>query len=180
MEVEAQPRNAGFDLRVNGKKVDVKSAIETSYPGSDGYPIRGCVFTNVKQKPTSSFYVFACMSKDRKTIEDTYVIPSHKMKQRTFTLTRRARETYAPYKNNYSALEKRAATGREARFKFVGRILGANIGYRAYPKIKQEISGDKGAEYREEGGSVLGAALGFMLGGHLAGEYARRTEDDKK
>lgn len=79
------------DLRVNGRKVEVKAAIETSYKGSDGYPITGFVFSNMKTDPSAHKYILKCMSPDRKRVLKEYHIPSSQVKQRTLTLTRKSK-----------------------------------------------------------------------------------------
>ncbi|MGI9525940.1 MAG: hypothetical protein ACR2MS_02395 [Weeksellaceae bacterium] len=90
------PRNnAGYDLVDNGEKVDVKAAIETSYKGSDGYPITGFVFSNMKKNPKTDKYVLKCMSPDRKRVLKTYEIPAKEVKQRTLTITKNSK--YEPF-----------------------------------------------------------------------------------
>lgn len=79
------------DLRVNGQKVEVKAAIETSYKGSDGYPITGYVFSNMKKNPNAQKYILKCMSPDRSRVVKEYHIPAGKVKQRTLTLTRNSK-----------------------------------------------------------------------------------------
>lgn len=79
------------DMRVNGRKVEVKAAVETSYKGSDGYPITGFVFSNMKKNPSAEKYILKCMSPDRKRVLKEYHIPSSQVKQRTLTLTRNSK-----------------------------------------------------------------------------------------
>ncbi len=79
------------DLRVNGRKVEVKAAVETSYKGSDGYPITGYVFSNMKKNPNADKYILKCMSPDRSKVLKEYHIPSSQVKQKTLTLTRNSK-----------------------------------------------------------------------------------------
>lgn len=88
---EMASNNKGHDLKVNGKKVEVKAAVETSYKGSDGYPIRGFVFSNMKKNPNADKYILKCMSPDRSRTLKEYHIPASQVKQRTLTLTRNSK-----------------------------------------------------------------------------------------
>jgi hypothetical protein len=90
MKVKQMPRNHPFDLLVNGHiRVDVKSAIRTSYKGSDGYPIAGWVFSNLHSPPTCDIYILICLNRSRLNIEKIYVIPATMVNQRTVTITKR-------------------------------------------------------------------------------------------
>lgn len=87
-KVKQSARNErGVDMRVDGKPVEVKAAIETSYKGSDGYPITGHVFSNMKTDPGSKTHILKCMSKDRSRVLKEYHIPSKEIKQKTLTIT---------------------------------------------------------------------------------------------
>lgn len=87
--VKQNPRNQrGHDLVVNGKKVEVKAAVETSYKGSDGYPITGFVFSNMHTAPDADKYILKCMSPDRRRVLKEYHIPAKEVKQRTLTITK--------------------------------------------------------------------------------------------
>lgn len=88
-KVKQLPRNSrGHDMIVDGKKVEVKAAIETSYKGSDGYPITGYVFSNMHKDPSTDLYVLKCMSPDRKRVIKEYHMPASAARQRTLTITR--------------------------------------------------------------------------------------------
>jgi hypothetical protein len=105
-EVIRAPRRDGpWDLKVNDKHtIDVKSAVWTSYKGSDGYPIQGYVFSNMHLNPTSDFYLLLCLSQDRQQILGYYLVPSSELKQRTLTLTKARIERFAPYLSNLEPL----------------------------------------------------------------------------
>lgn len=87
-KVTQKPKNSkGHDMTVDGKKTEVKAAIKTSYKGSDGYPITGFVFSNMKKNPKAEKYILKCMSPDRTKTMKEYHIPAKKIKQRTLTIT---------------------------------------------------------------------------------------------
>jgi len=87
--VSSVARNTrGHDLKVDGKKVEVKAAVETSYKGSDGHPIKGFVFSNMKKNPSAEKYILKCMSPDRSKTLKEYHVPAGKVKQKTLTITR--------------------------------------------------------------------------------------------
>jgi len=101
----ANLRTGDWDLMANGKKIDVKAAVYTSYKGSDGNMISGYVFSNMHKEPKCDYYMFMCMSDDRETVQGYYLVPCENHKQRTLTLTRRMAEKLAPYKGNLSPLK---------------------------------------------------------------------------
>lgn len=107
-EVIRAPRRDGpWDLKVDDKHtIDVKSAVWTTYKGSDGYPIRGYVFANLHPQPTSDFYLLLCLSQDRQQILGYYLVPSSELKQRTLTLTAKRIEAYKPYLSNLEPLKQ--------------------------------------------------------------------------
>jgi hypothetical protein len=89
--IQEKRNNHGFDISSGKDKIEVKSAVETEYKGSDGYPIRGYVFSNMKQNPTATKYVLRCMSPDRSSVVKTYEIPVSEAKQKTLTITRNSK-----------------------------------------------------------------------------------------
>jgi hypothetical protein len=104
--------NRGADMKINGKPVEVKAAIETSYKGSDGYPITGHVFSNMKTDPNSKLHILKCMSKDRKRVLKEYHIPSKEIMQKTLTITgngkyERFRKQAADQASPYRMYDKR-------------------------------------------------------------------------
>lgn len=131
-EVEMAPHRVGdWDLRADGKTIDVKAATYTESRGSDGYPIRGFVFANLHQSPKVEYYLLLCLSPDRSKILTYYLIPSSMARQRTLTLTAtKARELEA-YKEVLTPLRKDAAQKlysesldrqeRHATYRFVPR-----------------------------------------------------------
>jgi hypothetical protein len=204
MDVEQVARNERFDMRVNGRKVDVKSAIETSYKGSDGYPIKGYVFTNLHPEPTADYYVLVCLSRDRKKIKEVYVVPTRKFKQGTLTLTSSMREKLAPYKGAWEQLktasflapnvyrrndpipinrrdekEKKkkrdgAMTTRSLKHQVPLAVLGTVAGYYAPSALKKIQHGNKYVEQDGDFGSIIGAATGMVVG-LQAGKHLERT-----
>lgn len=109
-EVELPPHRVGaWDLRVDGRTVDVKSATYTETKGSDGYPIRAFVFANLHEQPKVDFYLLMCLSQDRSEILTYYLIPASMARQRTLTLTAAKARELASYKENLTPLNKTAA-----------------------------------------------------------------------
>lgn len=194
-KVEKKGRNnAGHDLVVNGHKVDVKSAVRTSYKGSDGYPIRGFVFTNLKKGADCDFYAMACLDDDRKGIKRLYIIPSSDLQQRTLTLTAAAEKKYAEYKNDMSGLKKQAnvyrrgdpnplgyrdsrilrdndKTWRDAVYPVLGGLAGGATASTIVP-----AKTENGYSYRE--GRLMptigGTILGMQVGKHMAKKHNRK------
>jgi hypothetical protein len=83
--------NHGYDISSGKDKIEVKSAVETEYKGSDGYPIKGYVFSNMKANPNATKYILRCMSPDRSKVVKTYEIPASEAKQQTLTITNKSK-----------------------------------------------------------------------------------------
>lgn len=113
-EVVQMPRNfKGYDLLVDGHlRVDVKACIHTSYKGSDGYHIRGWVFSNLHNPPTCDLYVLVCLDRTRQEPEKFYIIPASAVMQRTVTITKR--DKYMAYKNAWGWVKKMSELKKEA------------------------------------------------------------------
>lgn len=145
--VQSARNERGVDMRVDGKPVEVKAAIETSYKGSDGYPITGHVFSNMKKDPGSKLHILKCMSPNRSKVLKEYHIPSKEIKQNTLTITangkyerfrKEASDQPAPYrmydKRPLNSLHTYYPDDREAREMSavskpkIGAIKGAAIG----------------------------------------------------
>lgn len=99
-DVLVMARNNRYDLLVNESiRVDVKSISYTEYKGSDGYPIRGWVCSNMSNPPTCDYYVIVCLDKTRTVEVKTYVIPAHLLLQTSLTIT--AKDRFANYIGAY-------------------------------------------------------------------------------
>ena len=204
-DVEAAPmRRSPYDLLINGKKVDVKAAIRTEYKGSDGYPIRGYVFTNMSPIKKCDFYLLLCLSPDRNRVEKTYVIPADEVLQRTVTITERTK--YKNYENAWDSMKKKAnlavyrtddkqGLNRSARAKSSpkrgtapdtlrkklygagGAVAGAAIGA-GVPTVvsigKSIVGKQEAQENAVNYKSMLGSAGGFVVGGMLGRRLADR------
>lgn len=105
--VQSSRNERGVDMRIDGVPVEVKAAIKTSYKGSDGYPITGHVFSNMKTDPGSKLHILKCMSPGRRSVLKEYHIPSSEIKQKTLTITangkyerfrKEAADQVAPYR----------------------------------------------------------------------------------
>lgn len=195
-KVSQQPRNSkGHDLKVNGKNVEVKSVTETSYPGSDGYPIRGFVFSNMKKNPKAEKYILRCLSKDRKKVVKKYEIPASKVKQRTLTLTRNSK--YEGFKKDaflsqsrphgFEQPKKRSLKGflRQKGYEAAGAVIGSMIGGGKAPVIQMGramlgYSVDmKDVKFKNYLGMAVGATAGKNIGKAI--EYStRKTYDEQK
>lgn len=99
-DVLVMARNNRYDLLVNQSiRVDVKSISYTEYKGSDGYPIRGWVCSNMSNPPTCDYYVIVCLDKTRTQEVKTYVIPATLLLQTSLTIT--SKDRFANYINAY-------------------------------------------------------------------------------
>ena len=130
------------DMVVDGKNVEVKAAVETSYKGSDGHPITGFVFSNMKKNPSADRYILKCMSPDRKRVLKEYHIPSGKVKQKTLTITRNSKYNQfmkkasqpRPYRRGEvppprALASQRQPTLKQRTYGVVGAGIGAVAGY---------------------------------------------------
>lgn len=172
--VKQMPRNARYDLECGGQKLEVKSAIKTSYKGSDGHPVTGHVFSNMKKNPKSDKHILKCLSPDRKKVLKTYEIPSKHIKQRTLTITDNGK--YEKFKK--TANKRRA---RHLRRKLKYETAGSFMGAAAAVGPKRLIDGGKmllGLDYHEENvnfGTVVRAAIGSAIGRNLGSTLAEKT-----
>ena len=88
-----------------GRRIEVKGVVETTTRGSDGYPIRAYVASNIHPETTrATHYVVALMNADRSRIRDMYVLPASKVTGRTLSLTRKKLQELAPYRRRFDLL----------------------------------------------------------------------------
>lgn len=179
--------NRGADMKIDGKPVEVKAAIETSYKGSDGYPITGHVFSNMKKDPDSKMHILKCMSKDRSKVIKEYHIPSKEIKQNTLTITangkyerfrKEAADQIAPYRmydkkplnslHTYYPHDKEDHRMTEDARPKIGGIKGAFIGAGSVAigsaiLQRQQLSESKTVKVDFDS-MLIGAAVGAFLG----------------
>lgn len=140
-KVQSMPKNnAGYDLKCDGKKIEVKSAIKTKYKGSDGYPVEGYVFSNMKNNPKSDKHILKCLSPDRKKVIKEYEIPSSDIKQRTLTITENGK---------YEKFKKRAFLAQPQVADASGRVIGQ--------RTKKKKRKSKRKRKYETVGAIVGA-----------------------
>ena len=169
--VKKKDRNAKYDMEVDGKKVEVKSAIKTKYKGSDGHPVEGYVFSNMKKNPKSDKHILKCLSPDRKRVVKKYEIPSDKIKQKTLTITDNGK--YEKFKKTASLLDLDA---RKLKYQTLGGIGGAVMLAGADTTIEYGRYG-LGLDYREEDVNFFNT--GKVLGGMAAGQSIARAVEQK-
>lgn len=184
-EVEqAGSRRHRYDLEVNGQEVDVKAAIKTKYEDPRGYPVEGYVFSNLKASPQLDYYILVCLDGERDKIEDTYIIPSDRVQQRTVTITKNTK--YQQYKNAWDRLmsgpDKEACWTTKVANLAVYRDTnrGDGLGPAQGPRPRDERSGMKEGlrepsprmKKKEQMYEWLGAAGGGLAGGAIGATVA--------
>jgi hypothetical protein len=148
----------GIDMMVDGEPVEVKAAIHTEYKGSDGYPIRGYVFSNMKKEPKASKYIFMCMSDDRSKVLKEYHIPAEKVKQRTLTITRNGK---------YEGFRKDAAQ------------IAPYRKYDPYPLVQYDLDLENRKGHNDERVGVKQVVKGALIGAGLVAAAAAFNEIQK-
>lgn len=174
---------------VDGKKVEVKAAIETSYPGSDGYPIRGFVFSNMHKNPSTDMYVLKCLSPDRKRTLKEYHVPASEAKQRTLTITRSSQK-YAPFLKKaqqipvgYTKMQPdekyRLQREEEERTKRIRETTGAMVGAmtmagseRRHEVVKYVLN--QSQTFDTSFSKIMRASVGAALGRQIARHTYRK------
>lgn len=187
--VKALPRNnRNADMQVDGKNVEVKAAVETEYKGSDGYPIRGFVFSNMKKNPKTDKYILKCMSPDRSKVLKQYEIPAGKVKQRTLTITRNSK--YEGFKKNafrhaqpmgYEDPRKNSfsETAEEIVYEGTGMAIGAIAGIIS-PALLQMVRGENAnIQFQQTVGMLAGGMVGRGMG-RTALEMKRSRRNDNQ
>jgi len=175
-KVKQMPRNAKYDLNVNGTKVEVKAAVKTKYKGSDGYPIEGYVFSNMKKNPKNDKYILKCLSPDRKRTLKTYEIPSRLVKQKTLTITDNGK--YEKFRK--SASLRRAA--RRLKYETVGSLTGAALAMGPEGIVEAGRS-FLGLPYREESVNfslIVRGAVGATIGRYISSNILRRKQHEER
>ena len=106
--IEADRAEPGkpWDLIANGKKVEVKAAIETTTTGSDGNPITGVVFSNIGKG--ADVYHLIEMSPDRSRQKGSWSLYPGEIPGVTFTVTRKKRSEL-PRRDLADMLSKKAS-----------------------------------------------------------------------
>jgi len=148
--VQSARNERGVDMRIDGKPVEVKAAIETSYKGSDGYPITGHVFSNMKLDPGSKLHILKCMSPNRKKVLKEYHIPSKNIMQKTLTITANGK---------YEGFRKQASDQASPYRMYDKRPLNSLNTY--YP---DESRNHRMIEEAPRGKPRLGALKGALIG----------------
>lgn len=156
--VQVRRNTHGIDMIVDGEPVEVKAAIHTEYKGSDGYPIRGFVFSNMKKEPKSKKYIFMCMSPDRSEVLKEYHIPAEKVKQRTLTITRNGK---------YEGFRKDAAQ------------IAPYRKYDPYPLVQYDLDLKNRREHTDEQVGVKEVVKGALIGAGLVAAAAAFNEIQK-
>lgn len=182
--VVQKPKNEkNNDMNVDGKRVEVKAVTETEYKGSDGYPIKGFVFSNMKKNPKTDKYILKCLSNDRTKTLKEYHIPAGKVKQKTLTITPNGK--YSPFekkghlqpfrKNDVPfqdpAPRRRKKSLRGYAFEASGFVGGAAVGLglgRVADIVMYTTGNSKSlpedVSFKEISGAVIGGALGRHAG----------------
>ena len=175
-KVKQMPRNEKYDMRVGNQKVEVKAAKKTKYKGSNGYPVEGYVFSNMKKNPANDKYILKCMSPDRSSVQKTYEIPSSEVKQRTLTITEDGK---------YEKFRKKAnlkLVARKTKYNVLGSVIGAAV--LAGPKTSLNVvKGVSGLDYSEESvnfGSVVRAVAGAAIGRSIANNIEQKTRKENE
>lgn len=196
--VKQMDRNSTHDMNVDGKRVEVKAAIKTSYKGSDGHPITGHVFSNMKANPKNDKYILKCLSPDRKKTLKTYEIPSSEVKQRTLTITDNGKyEKFKkqaflshkqPARRNDVAFEPRKKRLNERAREYAYELTGAALGALVIGGPQVTLNTGKailGLQYKEEKVNFndmlkmsIGMAIGRQVGSTLE-SITKRQKDEQ-
>lgn len=176
--VRLKKNHKNSDLKVNGKGVEVKAAIKTRYKGSDGYPIEGYVFSNMKRNPSADKYVLKCMSPDRSRVVARYEIPAKKVKQMTLTITDNGK--YSQYKVAHpqparfgddpfvpsNALQPRQKSLEQQMHEMAGMAAGSLIGgaLTHAALVFQRKSAVFDVDFRQATGAAVGGIVGRRIG----------------
>lgn len=109
-DVTVMARNNRFDLLVNESiRVDVKAISYVEYKGSDGYPIRGWIASNMSKPPTCDYYIMVCLDETRTREVKTYVIPATLLNQTSLTITSKDKFfNYIDAYNQFDHMKKKA------------------------------------------------------------------------
>lgn len=177
-------------MNVDGSKVEVKSVVQTEYKGSDGYPIKGFVFSNMKTNPNADRYILRCLSPDRSKVLKKYEIPANQVKQRTLTITDNSK--YEKFRKQASQTQPIGLDGRSphrkkrlkdsvrsAKFQAIGMAVGATLGYGPIRAAK-DIAGMTSKTENANFGNLLGMAIGTAIGknvGKAMAESKRRQHE---
>ncbi len=113
--VEQAPRNGKYDLLVNG---DVRVALRVAFPGRYAHTVKvnGRRYAYDYRSWNFNFHrhgrwerkycdVFVCVAKNRRTADETFIIPASAITGPTFSLHgagKAYRGRYAPYRNHWS------------------------------------------------------------------------------